>query len=117
MGCGLSSLFYIYTVEQNQPRLLWKIAVGGNEMGGLKKVNFDSDEIILDVFGDCSLEGWLIRPFVDIKKNPKLKTSSYTRFVFSRAETGFTQTSKVTVPLTTRIDFSAYRPQISFGEN
>jgi hypothetical protein len=116
MGCESSSLFYIHTTENKQPKLLWKIAVGGNTMGGLKAVNFKSDEIVLESFGDCSLEGWLIKPVVDVQKNPKLKTTSYTRFVFSRNENSFAQTARNVLPLTIFIDFLQYRPQITFSK-
>jgi hypothetical protein len=116
LGCESSQLFYIYTVENDKLKLLWKIAVGGDTMGGLKAVNFKAHEIILETFGEGTLEDWLIRSNIDLKKNPTLKTSNYTRFVFSGGETDFTQTGKEILPLTTFIDFVEYRPQITFGE-
>ena len=115
MGCGNSSLFFIYTPVNNQPKLLWKIAVGGDTMGGLKAANFNVGEIILDTFGDCSLDGWLINPRVDVKTNPELKTKSYTRFVFTGGANGFTKKTKEIYPLTQNINFSQYTAMISFG--
>jgi hypothetical protein len=116
MGCDSSNLFYIHTADGNQPKLLWKIAIGGNPLGGLKAVNFKTNEIVVEVFGDCGIDNGIIKPQVDVKKNPRLKTSSYTRFAFSGGENGFSQTGKDIIPMTSNIDLSEYRVPISFGE-
>jgi hypothetical protein len=115
MGCESSNLFYIHTAEENEPRLLWKIATGGDVLGGLKSAHFKSKEIILEAFGECSLENGVIKPKIDIKTNARLKTSSYTRFVFALGENGFTQSTKDVLPLPANINLIEYRPQISFG--
>ncbi len=115
VSCDPRSLFFVYTMENNQPKLLWKIATGVDELGGLKSVNFKVNEIILETFGDCSLENWRTKPIIDIKKNPKLKAANYTRFVFSLGADGFTQSAKDLLPLG-YINFLEYRPQISFGK-
>lgn len=115
MGCESSHLFYIYTADGKQPKLLWKFAVAGDVLGGLKAVNFKIDEIVLEAFGECSAENGLIKPNVDLEKNPKLKTSNYTRFVFTRDANGFAQTGKDILPLA-NTNLAEYRPQISFGE-
>jgi hypothetical protein len=115
ISCDPRSLFYVHTMENNQPKLLWKIATGVDELGGLKSVNFKVNEIVLESFGDCTLENWWTKPSIDVKKNPKLKASNYTRFVFSLVENGFTQTSRDIIPLG-YTNFLEYRPQISFGK-
>jgi hypothetical protein len=116
LGCESSSLFYIHTAENNQPKLIWKIAIGGDVMGGLRAASFKMNEIVLETFGDCLLDDWLIKPNIDLTKNPKLKTTSYTRFTFSQSGSGYAQTSKVVLPLSASTNISDYRPQISFGE-
>ena len=115
ISCDPHSLFFVYTLENNQPKLLWKIATGVDELGGLKSVNFQVNEIVLETFGDCSLENWRTKPLIDVKKNPKLKAANYTRFVFSRGADGFTQSAKDLLPLA-ETNFLEYRPQISFGK-
>jgi hypothetical protein len=116
LGCEKSNLFYIYTSENKQPKLLWKIATGGNVLGGLKWANFAIDEITMEVFGDCQVENQVIKPEVDVKKNADLKTTNYTRFVFSKKGNDFVQTSRDLLPLTANVDFTEFRPQISFGD-
>lgn len=115
VSCDPRSLFYVYTMENNQPKLLWKIATGVDEFGGLKSVNFKVNEITLETFGDCSLENWWTKPVMDVIKNPQMKAANYTRFVFSLGANGFTQSAKDTLPLA-ETNFLEYRPQISFGK-
>ncbi len=115
VSCDPRSLFYVYTMEKNQPKLLWKIATGMDEFGGLKTINFKVEEIILETFGDCSLENWWTKPVMDVKNNPQMKASNYTRFVFSLGANGFTQSNRDLLPLAAT-NFLKYRPQISFGK-
>jgi len=116
MGCSRSNLFYIHTADGNEPRLLWKIATGGDVLGGLKSVNFQIDQVLIEVFGNCTVENEVIKPEVDLQKNAKLKTTNYTRFVFTNSGGGYTQTAREVLPLVANIDFLEYRPQISFGK-
>ena len=116
MGCESSNLFYVYTADDRQSKLLWKIAIGGNVLGGLKAANFKVNEIVMEVFGDCNIENGIIKPKIDMKNNSRMRTSNYTRFVFSGGEAGFSQTGKEVIPLTTNIDFTEYRAQIRFGD-
>lgn len=115
LGCESSSVFYIYTPDAAQPKLLWKIAIGGDTMGGLKSANFKIDEFTLETFGDCTLEDWLIKPEVDVRINPKLKTNSYTRFVFKRENGEYKQTERDVLPLP-NLNLTDYRAQITFGK-
>lgn len=116
MGCEQSHLFYVHTADGRKPKLLWKIAVGGNVLGGIKSAHFAANEIVMEVFGDCAIENGIIRPEVDLKKNPRLRTNSFTRFVFTGGENGFAPTGKVILPLISEIDFTEYKVQINFGE-
>jgi hypothetical protein len=117
MGCDSSNLFYIHTADENKnPKLLWKIATGGNVLGGLKAAHFRDKEIVMEVFGDCFFENLVIKPDVDMKKNARLKTTSYTRFVFSLTGNGFTQTAREILPITDKIKTSENRSLITFGK-
>ena len=116
LGCDSSSLFYIHTAEYNKPKLFWKIAVGGDLLGGLKLANFKAKEIVMEVFGDCLLSNSVITPNIDLKKNTSLKATNYTRFVFSRTENGFAQSTREVLPLPPNTNVIDYRSQISFGE-
>ncbi|HVE55838.1 MAG TPA: hypothetical protein VNB22_03355 [Pyrinomonadaceae bacterium] len=116
VSCDPRSLFYVHTMENDQPKLIWKVATGVDELGGLKSVHFKVNEIVLESFGECSLENWWTKPNIDVKNNPKLKAANYTRFVFSRGSDGFTQTSRDLLPLG-YTNFLEYRPQINFGKN
>lgn len=115
MGCESSSLFYIHRAENNQPVLFWKLGIGGDTMGGLKSVNFNIDEIILEVFGECTANNGLVKAAIDLTQNPNLRISNYTRFVFKREANGYTQTERDVFPLSDT-NLEDYRPQISFGK-
>jgi hypothetical protein len=117
LGCDSSSLFYIHTVDGDKAKLFWRIAIGGDAFGGLKAANFKAKEIILDVFGNCTLNNSVIIPNVDMTKNSSLKTNQFTRFVFSRIENGFIQTGRELLPLPKNTNAADYRSQISFGED
>jgi hypothetical protein len=114
INCESQSLFYVHTIENNQPKLIWKIATGTAELGGLKSVNFNIKEIVLETFGNVSLDNSLIKSNVDIKKTVKVQTIDFTKFVFSLSDKGFASTSKETLPLKEKYT-AEYRPQISFG--
>ena len=116
MGCESSSLFYVYIWENNKPKLIWKIAIGGDVLGGLKTAHFCDKEVVIETFGDCSLEDWLIRTNIDLSKNPKLKTTTYSRFQFTFENGMFSSPSKTVLPLDGGLNFNNYRPQITFGE-
>jgi hypothetical protein len=118
-GCQIdceSNNFYIHTADGNQPKLLWKIATGGDLLGGLKTASFKVNEIVLETFGECTIENSVIKPKIDPKKKPVPKTGLYTRFVFTRGENGFIQTGSDILPLPINTNIAEYRPQISFGE-
>ncbi|HEY8562700.1 MAG TPA: hypothetical protein VIL74_20150 [Pyrinomonadaceae bacterium] len=116
MGCDSSNLFYIYTTENARPKLLWKIANAGDILGGLKAIKFNSAEIVVEVFGDCAINNSIITPNVDPTKSSDLKTTNYTRFVFSRSGDRFTQTARELIPLPREKSYANYRSQIIFGE-
>ncbi len=116
MGCESSSLFYVHTAENDQAKLLWKIAIGGDILGGLKAAHFRVKEFVIETFGNCSLEDWLIKPNIDLQKNPKVTTNNYSRFVFSYEKGSFASAEKTVLPLESNYNTASYRPKISFGE-
>jgi hypothetical protein len=114
-GCDSHSLFYIHTVEDQQPKLIWKMATGSEALGGLKSAAFKNKEIVLESFGNCIIQDALITANYDQKIPRNIIPTAYTRFVFSLTENAFTQTSKDILPLLDK-DIAGYRAQISFGE-
>ncbi len=118
-GCGKDcdshSLFYVHTVENNQPKLIWKIALGSEALGGLKSVNFNNKEITLEAFGSCTLKDGLISAAYDGKDPKQILPSNYTRFVFNLSDSFFSETDKVVLAFTEKT-IADYRPKISFGE-
>ena len=107
--CSTRSAFYLYSAEKKQPKEIWKIALGAAEKCGLKEVQFDKSEVVLDAFGDCALKDW------SILNEPKSKKSDiFTRFVFNRKNGEFIQISKEVFPFPAK-DIPTYRSQIKFG--
>ena len=116
LGCESSHLFYIHTLENEQPKLIWKIAIGGDVLGGLKSAHFKAEEFVIETFGDCSVEDWLIKTNLDMKKNPRVTTNNYSRFVFTNDNGSFASVTKTLLPLEINLNMVSYRPKISFGE-
>jgi hypothetical protein len=114
-GCDSHSLFYVHTIENNQPKLIWKIATGAEALGGLKSVAFKNKSIILETFGNSAIQDSLVNTIFDTKLPKSIIPTNYTRFVFSLTDKMFTQTDKEVLPLTDKT-IAGYRAQISFGE-
>ena len=110
INCESQSLFYVHTIVNNQPKLIWKIATGTNDLCGLKSVAFKIKEIALETFGNCTTEIDLIKPG---KSNDN--SVSFTRFNFSLKDGVFAATTKVVAPLLEKFNIE-YRPKITFGE-
>ncbi len=108
--CESQSLFYVYTISENQPKVIWKIATGANNLCGLKAVSFKIREIILEVFGNCLIQNDLIKP-----DNSKTNSGNVTRFSFSFENGLFVADSKEIITSTEKYSIE-YRPKITFGE-
>lgn len=113
-GCDSSSLFYIFTADGKRVKMLWKFAVGGDTLGGLKAVTFSDKKIILETFGNCAFENQITRPEVDLRTNPKLKTNDYTRFVFALEDNKYQLKDRTVLPWT-RKSLVGYKSQIIFS--
>jgi hypothetical protein len=116
LGCESSNLFYVHTIENDQPKLIWKIAIGGDVLGGLKAAHFKVKEFVIETFGDCTLNDWLIKTNLDMKKNSRVTATSYSRFVFTYENNSFATGAKTMLPLETNLNMASFRPKISFGE-
>jgi hypothetical protein len=51
-GAGSSGLFYVFTVENNKPKILWYGESGYGAEGELKKVYAENDKLIVELFGN-----------------------------------------------------------------
>lgn len=107
--CAPQSIFYLYSNEKNQPKEIWKIALGTQEKCGLKDVLFDKAQVVLEVFGDCELNGWNIAKNLTSKK-----TAVSTRFTFDYQNKEFLQISKEFFPFSEN-EIQTYRSQLKFG--
>lgn len=107
--CAPQSIFYLYSNEKNQPQEIWKIAFGTQEKCGLKDVLFDKAQVVLEVFGDCELNGWKIAQNLTSKKN-----AVSTRFTFDYQNKEFFQISKEFFPFSEN-EIQTYRSQLKFG--
>lgn len=50
-GAGSSGLFYIYTLENNKPKILWYAESGYGAEGELKRVYAENNKLIVELFG------------------------------------------------------------------
>ena len=116
IGCESSSLFYVHTLENGKPALIWKIAIAGDIMGGLKSAHFNVKEFTIETFGDCTLDDWKIKTNLDLKNNQKIIAYHYSRFVFTYENGAFSSGTKILLPLENNLNMAGYRPKISFGE-
>lgn len=53
-GAGSSGLLYIFTVENQKPKMLWYVESGYGSEGELKSAYAESNSLIVELFGDNS---------------------------------------------------------------
>lgn len=51
-GSAMPNFIFIYTLENEEPKLLWNFMTGDRASGGLKKVYGANDDLIVETFGD-----------------------------------------------------------------
>lgn len=59
-GCGSAGYidyYYIYTLRNNRPRLLWKYSTGNDAQGGLKTFSLNGRELVFELFGKSRIVG------------------------------------------------------------
>lgn len=55
-GSATPEMIYIYTLQNNSPKLLWHFDTGDRAEGGLKNVYAEDGNLILELFGDDKFE-------------------------------------------------------------
>ena len=55
-GSSMPSMIYIYTLQNNSPKLLWHFDTGDRAEGGLKNIYAASGNFIIELFGDDQFE-------------------------------------------------------------
>lgn len=49
-------MVYIYSLDDNKPKLLWAFGTGDRAEGGLKKIYAENGELVVQLFGDNKFE-------------------------------------------------------------
>ena len=82
-GAGSSGLFYIYTLENKKPKILWYVESGYGAEGELKKVYAENNSLIVELFGNNKfIENTGEFKFPDQKDIPKDLPTTFTKFHF-----------------------------------
>ncbi len=55
-GTAVPNVVYVYTVENENPKLLWSFDTGDRAQGGLKRVYSEKGELVVETFGDSKFE-------------------------------------------------------------
>lgn len=51
-GSSIPNLIYLYTLQNNKPKLLWAFMTGDRADGGFKNLYVENSELIVELFGD-----------------------------------------------------------------
>lgn len=84
-GSGTTSLIYIYTLKNQQPKKLWEINSGYNANGGLKEIYSKGNNLIVEFFSDTKFdENNYEFIFPNIQKYPRAECcpNNFTKFEF-----------------------------------
>ncbi len=85
--------YYIYTLHNEIPILLWKFSTGSESDCGLKQIQVNDRKIILEVFGTCSLHNMSSESYTG-----DMEASRFTRFVFGWSGKKFVQEKREVLP-------------------
>ena len=55
-GTAIPNMVYIYTLENEKPRLIWNFETGDRADGGLKRVYAENGKMMVELFGDNKFE-------------------------------------------------------------
>lgn len=55
-GTAIPNIVYVYTVENENPKILWSFDTGDRAQGGLKKVYAENGNLIVETFGSSKFE-------------------------------------------------------------
>ena len=98
---GGSSLFYVYSIEKNEPKLLWKFETGSLAYGGgLRSLTVKNSKIIVEEFGE------------NVLQMNKFHVKDTIRFVFAYKGGKFIQESEEAFSVPER-DVKNYQPEIN----
>lgn len=63
-GSAIPNVIYIYSLQNNKPKLLWSFMTGDRAVGGLKNIYKESDTLIVELFGDNKFinDEWKFNP-------------------------------------------------------
>lgn len=78
-----TNLVYIYSIENNEPKILWSFWTGENAFGGLKKAYSESGNLVIETFGKYNFENgeWNFRRS-EINYQELKRPTAYTKIVF-----------------------------------
>ena len=54
---GVATYYYVYTIQNNHPRLLWKFSTGSEASGGLKDFQLKGKELVFELYGNYRIVG------------------------------------------------------------
>ena len=54
---GVSDYYYVYTMRNNRPHLLWRFATGSEGLAGLKDFKIEGRELVFELFGQQRISG------------------------------------------------------------
>ena len=98
---GVSEYYYVYSVNANRPRLLWKFATGSESAAGLKEFHINGRTLVIEVYGNYRIVG--AKPKVAAWPKiccPDCCPEKYTRLFVSWNGRRFSQTKRAVFPFT-----------------
>ena len=114
---GGSHLFYIYSAQQNRPRLLWRIESGSVAYGcGLKSFIVNRSTITLEAFRKCHLKSVFLASESNPKELGKFQAIGLTRFIFGFDGKNFVL-KKREVSASVETDAKNYSPEIRVSDD
>ncbi len=77
-----TNLVYIYSIENNEPKIIWSFWTGENAFGGLKKAYSENGNLGIETFGKNKFENdkWTFQSL--IKNYETLLPTTYTKIIF-----------------------------------
>jgi len=105
IACGSSAAsvnFYVYTMRNNRPRLLWTFVTGSESYGGPKDFHIEGKELVLELYGKWEAVGSQIK-WRENRKDPMTTDCCPTHYtVYRVAWDGkkFSQKSLKVLPFT-----------------
>ena len=114
---GGAALFFIYTVRQKKPKLIWSLEFGPKAYGcSLKSLTIKNKRIYLESFRKCDLNNNALEPSDELGTGlNKFETKNASRYIFEFNGRKFVQKEKIFED-TPVIDRLNYQPEINISE-